>query len=109
MLNHAWFSNLQQRYNIDKKQGVIVGFIDSEEQFNVYLDETVRDFRVLYFDARGEIIKNEDPTRQKAGFIYYNTGTGLHTVMIESGIGQILSELTYVDPDAVAVFYKAIY
>jgi hypothetical protein len=106
VLDHSWFSEIQRVHKIDKSRGVIVGFLDTEETFNVYLDESIRDFKTLYFDVHGKIISPKDQGRRKAGVIFYDTGTGLHTVLIESATGQILSELAYVDGDAVALFYK---
>ncbi|MCB9072606.1 MAG: hypothetical protein H6623_03225 [Bdellovibrionaceae bacterium] len=107
VLDHGWFSSLQEKYKMDKEQGIIVGFIDSEEVFNVYLDGVVRDAKTLYFDVQGKIIPEGDLGRQKAGFIFYNTGVGLHTVLIESATGQVSTELAYSTADAIATLYKS--
>lgn len=108
ILDHSWFDNLAQKHKIDKKDGVIVGFVDTQEHFEAYLDKSVLDYKVLYFDNKGEIIKKTDVGRQRAGFIFYNASTDLHTVLIETTSGQIVTELAYVDGTAVAVIYKSL-
>lgn len=108
VLDHVWFETIAQKYNIDKKKGVVVGFVDADTDFKVYLDKAVLDYKVIYFDAQGKIIKNTDVGTQKAGFIFYNTSLDLHTVLIETTSGQIVSEIAYVDGEAVAVLYKAL-
>lgn len=108
VLDHSWFSAIAEKYKFDKKQGVIVGFVDAQEQFNVFLDKAVLDYKVLYFDVKGNIISPKDVGRQRAGFIFYNTSSDLHTVLIETNSGQMVSELAYVDGEAVAVLYKSL-
>lgn len=108
VLDHSWFDGIAQKYNIDKKRGAIVGFVDTQENFDVYLDKQVLDYKVLYFDSKGVIIKPNEVGRQRAGFIFYNTGQDLHTVLIEVSAGQLVTELAYVDGEAVAVLYKAL-
>ncbi|MCC6137422.1 MAG: hypothetical protein IT287_02230 [Bdellovibrionaceae bacterium] len=108
VLDHSWFDAIAQKYKIDKKAGAIVGFVDTQEHFEAYLDKSVLDYKVLYFDSKGEIIKKTDVGRQRAGFIFYNTSTDLHTVLIETTSGQIITELAYVDGTAVAVIFKSL-
>lgn len=108
VLDHVWFSAIAEKYKFDKKQGAIVGFIDTQEHFEAYLDKAVLDYKVLYFDVRGNIITKQDVGRQRAGVIFYNTSSDLHTVLIETNSGQLVSELAYVDGEAVAVLYKAL-
>lgn len=108
VLDHSWFEGISQKYKFNKKQGAIVGFVDTQEHFEAYLDKAVLDYKILYFDSRGEIIHPKDVGRQRAGFIFYNTSEDLHTVLIETTSGQIVTELAYVDGEAVAVVYKSL-
>lgn len=108
VLDYTWFDKISQKYKIDKEKGVIVGFVDTQEEFQVYLDKMVADYKVLYFDVYGEIIKPTDVGRQRAGFIFYNTNADLHTVLIESSSGSLVSELAYVDGESVALIYKSL-
>lgn len=108
VLDHSWFAAIAEKYKFDKKQGAIVGFVDTQEHFEAYLDKAVLDYKVLYFDVQGNIIDKKDAGRQRAGFIFYNTSSDLHTVLIEVNSGQIVSELAYVDGEAVAVLYKSL-
>lgn len=108
VLDYSWFEKVAQTYKIDKQKGAIVGFVDTQEEFQVYLDKMVLDYQVLYFDIHGDIIKPHEVGRQRAGFIFYNTSTDLHTVLIESSSGAVVSELAYVDGESVALLYKSL-
>lgn len=108
VLDHSWFDKIANQYKIQKKQGTIVGFVDTDEHFEVYLDKLPLDYKILYFDSRGEIIQAKDLGRQRAGFIFYNTTADLHTVLIETASGKMISELAYVDGESIALIYKAL-
>lgn len=108
VLDHSWFEAIAKKYKFDKAQGAIVGFVDTQEHFQVYLDKAVLDYKVLYFDVQGNILTPKDVGRQRAGFIFYNTSSDLHTVLIETNSGQMVSELAYVDGESVAVLYKSL-
>ncbi len=106
VLNPSWWKGIQKAYKITVEDGVIVGFVDSEEPFEVYIDHQTEKTKILYIDQQGRTIQKSVGIKP-AGFIVYGVEPGLHTLILESEQGQISSEAAYVDGESVALMYKA--
>lgn len=105
VLNNAWWNRIQSEYKIKVVSGVIIGFVDSEAQFNVYNEESATPTKILYFNTQGTIVKNGE---RPSGFIMYNTGTGFKNLIIEADTGLLSTEAAYVDGEAISLIYKSL-
>jgi hypothetical protein len=106
VLNSQWWQGIQKIYKIEPKLGVVVGFIDSDDSFEAYIDHQNANTKILYFDQRGKTIDKSSGIKP-SGFIIYGIEVGLHTVILESEQGQIHSEAVFVDGESVALTYKS--
>jgi hypothetical protein len=106
VLNSQWWAGIQKTYKIELKVGVIVGFIDSDESFEAYIDHQNDNTKILYFDQHGRTIEKSSGVKP-SGFIIYGVEPGVHTVILESEQGQIHSEAAYVDGESIALMYKS--
>ncbi len=107
VLNDSWWRGIQKAYPITVASGVVVGFVDSDQPFEVYIDHQTEKTKILYLDQQGRTI-NKTVGVKPAGFVVYGIDHGLHTLVIESEQGQIISEAVYVDGEAVSLVYKAL-
>jgi hypothetical protein len=107
VLNDSWWRGIQKAYPITVASGVVVGFVDTDQPFEVYIDHQGEKTKILYLDQQGRTI-NKTVGSKPAGFVVYGIDHGLHTLVIESEQGQIVSEAVYVDGEAVALIYKAL-
>jgi hypothetical protein len=106
VLNESWWKGIQKSYNIAVASGVIVGFADTDQPFEVYIDHQNENTKILYLDQQGKTIHKTAGVKP-SGFVIYGIERGLHTLVIESEQGQIVSEAVYVDTEAVSLVYKA--
>lgn len=107
VLNDSWWRGIQKAYNISVAGGVMVGFVDSDQAFEVFIDHQNEKTKILYLDQQGRTI-NKTPGTKPSGFIVYGVERGVHTLIIESEQGQIISEAVYVDGEAISLIYKAL-
>lgn len=103
MLNHEWWARVQRQHDIRVSSGVIVGFVDTENSFEVFYENPDSATKIIYFDQQGRTLKSNNGA---SGFIIYGAGAGLKTLILEAGTGLITTELTYVDTEAIALLYK---
>lgn len=106
VLNPSWWNRIQSAYKIRAQDGVIVGFIDSDLPFEVFIDHQTEKTKILYMDQQGRTIQKASSVKP-SGFIIYGVDQGLHTLILESEQGQIHSEAAYVDGEAISLMYKA--
>lgn len=106
VLNPSWWYRLQTAYKIRAEDGVIVGFVDTDMPFEVFIDHQTEKTKILYMDQQGRTIQKASGVKP-AGFIIYGVDQGLHTLILESEQGQIQSEAAYVDGEAISLMYKA--
>ncbi len=107
VLNASWWQGVKDLYKISVDSGVIVGFIDTDEAFEVYVDHQTVNTKILYFDQYGKPFDKTSGLKP-AGFLIYGIGRGLHTLILDSEEGPVHSEAAYVDGKAIALIYKAI-
>lgn len=107
VLNPSWWKGIQKAYNIKVEDGVIVGFVDTQESFEVYIDHQTEQTKILYIDQQGRTIPKSVGAKP-AGYVIYGVEPGLHTLILESEQGQITSEAAYVDGESVAIQYKVL-
>jgi hypothetical protein len=107
VLNDSWWKGIQKSYNISVSNGAVVGFVDTDKPFEVYIDHQSEQTKLLYLDQQGRTI-NKTANMKASGFVIYNIEHGIHTLIIESEHGQITSEAVYVDGEAISLVYKAI-
>lgn len=105
ILNESWWDRMQQIYSIDVSKGAIVGFIDTDQPFELFLEEPKAGRKVVYFNTRGEIV---DKTKGEmvSGFIVYNIGAGLKTLILQTETGLLQTEVAYVDGESVSLIYR---
>ncbi len=106
VLNDSWWKGIQKSYTIPIAGGVIVGFVDTDQPFEVYIDHQNENTKILYLDQQGRTI-NKTAGMRASGFVVYGVERGLHTMVIESEQGQVVTEAVYVDGEAVSLIYKA--
>lgn len=107
VLNTKWWRNLQKQYQLTSQQGVIVGFVDTESPFDVFIDHQTEKTKVLYLDQQGQTIQKAYGVKP-AGFVVFGIEKGIHTLVLESEQGQIASDAAYIDGESVAMIYKAL-
>lgn len=107
VLNASWWQGVKEQYKITMESGVIVGFIDSDETFEVYVDHQTANSKLLYFDQYGKPF-DKASGQKPAGFLIYGIEHGLHTLILDSDQGPVHSEAAYVDGKAIALIYKTI-
>lgn len=107
ILNQAWWARTQEALNIDLQSGVMVGFIDTEMPFEIFVENPEAGARVMYFDRKGWPVDRLQGEKA-AGFVIYNMGEGLHTVIIQSQNGLVSTEAAYIDGSTVSLMYKSI-
>jgi len=105
VLNSAWWSGIQSQYKIDVAAGVVIGFIDTETNFQVFNQESAQPTHILYFNSQGQIVKNGE---RPAGFVIYGVGQGLKNLIIESDSGLLTTEAAFVENASISLFYKAL-
>lgn len=105
ILNEKWWERLRADHQIDVKQGVVIGFIDSDQAFEVFVEDSAPNDKIMYFNSRGEIV-DKSKGEMASGFILYNAGFGLKTLIFQSEAGLLHTEVAYVDGESVALIYK---
>ncbi|MBY0315719.1 MAG: hypothetical protein K2Q26_09380 [Bdellovibrionales bacterium] len=105
ILNESWWERMQQLYSIDVSSGVIVGFIDTDQPFEIFLEEPKAGRKVVYFNTRGEIV-DKVKGEMASGFIVYNVGPGLKTLILQTETGLLQTEVAYVDGESVSLIYR---
>jgi hypothetical protein len=108
VLNAVWWERVQRQQKIQISSGVIVGFIDTEAPFEVFLEETKANTRIVYFNHAGQIIAPGDTSQLANGFIVYGAGEGLKTLILQSESGWITTEMAYLDGETVSLMYKSL-
>jgi hypothetical protein len=108
VLNAPWWERIQRERKIQISDGVIIGFIDTEAPFEVFLEETKANTRILYFNHSGQIIPAGDASQLANGFIVYGAGEGLKTLILQSEAGWITTEMAYLDGETVSLMYKSL-
>lgn len=105
ILNDVWWEKIKLQHDIQVKEGAIVGFIDTDQPFEVFVENLAGTNRIVYFNARGEIV---DKTKggMANGFIIYNAGQGLKTLILQTETGFLHTEIAYVDGESVSLIYK---
>ena len=71
VLNDSWWKGIQKSYSISVPSGVIVGFVDSDQPFEVFVDHQSEQTKILYLDQQGKTI-NKAPGVKPSGFVIYN-------------------------------------
>jgi hypothetical protein len=107
VLNTSWWNGMRSAYSLSPQIGVVVGFVDTDSTFEVYIDHQTERTKVLYLDSKGRTI-NKALGVKPSGFIIYGVDHGIHTIIIETEHGQIHSEAAYIDGEAVSLIYKAL-
>lgn len=107
VLNTNWWQGIKSAYSLSPQIGVVVGFIDTDSTFEVYIDHQNERTKVLYLDSKGRTI-NKSLGVKPSGFVIYGVDHGIHTIIIETEHGQIHSEAAYIDGESVSLIYKAL-
>lgn len=105
VLNEEWWQRVQQQNKINNQKGVIIGFVDSTEPFEVFVENSTPEKRIIYFDHSGKIVEK---TTRHAGFVIYNMGLGLKTLILQTPAGRLHTETAYLDGESVALIYKSL-
>lgn len=105
VLNQKWWERTQKELQIKSEDGVMVGFVDTEESFEIFIEEVNSDARVMYFDEKGWPVDRLQGEKA-SGFVVYNMGEGLHTLILKTESGALSSEAVYLDGSSVSLFYK---
>lgn len=84
------------------RDGLIFGFIDAEVPYQVFLAEEEA-AKIIYFNARGEIVNNKNTTAH--GFIIAGFSQGLSSLVIERVSDQVVlgTDLIYSDHNSLSI------
>lgn len=84
------------------RDGLIFGFIDAEVPYQVFLAEEEA-AKIIYFNARGEIVNNKNTTAH--GFIIAGFSQGLSSLVIERVSDQVVlgTDLIYSDHNSISI------
>ncbi len=107
MIKQSWLDQIggRKRVNREPGAGVILGFIQSSEPYQVYPQANAisPSTRVVYFDARGKALSS-DYGIPGGGYLIFNVAEGFHTVsVVTSKGGPAQSQTTLVDKDVLNV------
>lgn len=107
VLNTTWWERIQSENKITTKNGVVIGFIDTDAPFEVFVEESGPETVIRYFNHSGQLIP-EGSNQLANGFLIYNAGEGLKTLILQSESGWITTEMAYLDGETVSLMYKAL-
>ncbi len=108
LVNDKKLFELAKSHDLSVESGLVFGFVDSEEPYQVFLAEEAVG-KTLYFDDSGRLMDADDP-RPPRGFILGDFSVGLSSVIVErKKDGLILgTDLIYSNHESISITHLEI-